>query len=375
MFDAKRLTWPANGDINAWADFVETLCIFTKDGVMSLEDFADFLKDDASKTLKEILEAINFNEAFLAPLSVVPRKLRKPMSLEKNIEDDENDEEPTSDGEESFEGNDVESENKEKIRSYLIKLFNFLVARKAYFGQYYPFEISDEENILTSIPYEEQNDLHRLYQILLFSSEMKLYTPGDMNRTGHKFEALCERPFGQLLPAIAEKRFFGAGGGAIDEAHYTGNLKVKIEALANDLHINTNPIINDPDEIAKSGDAGLDWVGWVEFDDGSNRQPVYFAQCACGANWVNKQHETSMQRWFNYLSLSSSIHYLHFMPRSFRRTSLKWFRETNILWGLILIDRFRLLQLFNLENKETIKNTIAPYQDMLAEAEKFVYTD
>ncbi len=368
MFDVNRLNWPARGDINAWADFVETLCIFNKDTVLSLEDFADFLTDDASKKSKDILSAINFNENFLAPLSVATTPFKTFLTLKKDEEDEE-------DREDDFSGEDEYNKAKEDIRSRLITLFNFLQARKEYFKEFYPFEVSPKETIISYINRENQTMLHKLYQVLLFSSEMNLYTPGDINRIGHLFESLCKRPFYQLVPAIAEKRFFGAGGGVIIRSDYLGDLKHKIQALAGDLYINTNPDIDDPDELGSTGDAGLDWVAWVGFEDESTHQPVYFGQCACGANWVDKQHETALSRWRNFLLLNQSVQCFHFMPRSFRRTSLEWFRKTAIVHELTLIDRFRLLKMFSLEDDEIITEALAPYNDLLEESANFYFTE
>ena len=200
---------------------------------------------------------------------------------------------------------------------------------------------------------------------------MHLYTQGDINRVGHLFEAFCKRPFAQLVPAIAEKRFFGAGAGEILMRDYNGNLRERLTLLANDLACHTKPIIEDPDEIAATGDAGLDWVGWVSFEDNCNHQPIYFGQCACGTDWVDKQHETALSRWSNYLDINQSLQCFHFMPRSFRRNSLKWFRETKIIYQLTLIDRFRLLKIIALEDENAVDEILAPYTALLMEANNF----
>lgn len=370
MFDENQLKWPANGDINAWADFVETLCILSIDGVMSIEDFTDWLTDDPLKTTEEILSAVNFNEEFLAPLHIAPRIHAATVNPINANEDDESDQEEKED-EEGFDGADVENGRKESVRSRLISLFNFLKAREVYFGNYYPFQVCDVDLTISVFPVAIQTNLQKVYQILLFSSEMHLYSPGNINRLGHMFEALCKRPFWQLLPAIAEKRFFGAGAGKILAADYTGNLKTRLEALAKDLCCETKSIINDPDEVSKSGDAGLDWVGWVSFEDDCNRQPIYFGQCACGTDWVDKQHETSPSHWNNFIDINQPLQCFHFMPRSFRRNSLVWFREIKIINGLGLIDRYRLLKLISLETDENVEEIILPYDALLTEANNF----
>lgn len=371
MFDENRLKWPANGDINAWADFVETLCILNIDGVMSIEDFTEWLTDDPLKTTVEILSAVNFNEDFLAPLYIAPNVHVATANQINPNDDGDFDNEEEEEDEEGFDGIDVENGRKESVRSRLISLFNFLKARKAYFGNYYPFEVSEVDLTISVFSVAEQTSLQKVYQILLFSSEMQLYSKADIHQLGHMFEAFCARPFGQLLPGIAEKRFFGAGAGTILAADYAGNLRARLEALAIDLCCKTKSIIDDPDEISKSGDAGLDWVGWVSFEDECNRQPIYFGQCACGTDWVDKQHETSPSHWNNFIDINQPLQCFHFMPRSFRRNSLAWFRETKIIYGLGLIDRYRLLRLISLERNEDIEEIILPYDALLTEANNF----
>ena len=361
MFDENRLNWPSRRDINEWADYVETLCILSENGVMSIEDFTDFLFDDGTKDTEQILSAVNFNDHFLTTLSDFPIEAEfRTVNNEEN--EDEGDE---------FDGEDEESENKEKVRSRLLTLFSFLQCRSNYFGADYPFTVVQRDLTIEIIPIAGQTLLNKLYQVLLFSSEMNLYSHANINRLGHLFEALCSRPFSQVIPAISEKRFFGAGAGDIIPRSYEGNLKVRLQLLAKDLSTKTKDIINDPDEIAYIGDAGLDWVGWVSFEDNCNHQPIYFGQCACGANWVDKQHETSLSHWNNFLDLKQSVQCFHFMPRSFRRTSLKWYQETAIIYGLIVIDRYRLLKMFRLEGDNEIAHVLGLYADILQAATDF----
>ncbi len=360
MFNIERLNWPTDGDINAWADFVETICILTEDGLLTIDWFADFLSDDATKSTADILRAINFNEHFLAPLAISSIGLPiNPIDalIQNEIEYTDDD----------FAGEDEASEQTEAIQSRLILLFNFLIARKRCFTQFYPFNVINSTLELM----EGQTRLQRLYQVLLFSSEMNLYSPGDINRLGHMFEALCKRPFYQTIPAIAEKKFFGAGGGAIMTSDYLGNLRQKITLLAADLNVNVNPIINDPDELGPSGDAGLDWVGWLSYEDGCDHQPLYFGQCACGSNWIDKQNETSLSHWRNFLLINQSVQCIHFMPRSFRRNSLEWVKKTAIQQELTLIDRFRIMKMFALEDDAIIDETLTPYEAILNEAIAF----
>lgn len=373
FFNSARLNWPASGDINAWADFIETMCMFSEGDTISIDDFVDFLKDDAIKSTKEILTALNFNENFLAipaPAIVPPVPVAMPITGAENEHDGEEDE--GDEDENEFDGDDPENEEREQMRSRLLVLFNFLQSRKTYFDQYYPFEIvtGTHLRLLPAI-----TRMQRMYIVLLLSSEMHLFSPSDRNRIGHLFEGLCRIPFAYLLPSTAEKRFFGAGAGDILPTDYHGNLHDRLVALAADLNVDTSRIIEDPDELGPAGDAGLDWVGWVPFADTCDHQPVYFGQCACGANWVDKQHETSLSVWRNFLELNQSVQCFHFMPRSFRRNSLDWFRRTQIVHELTLVDRYRLLKIFESVEEAQFDELLGMYTDLLNEAAAFEYEE
>lgn len=368
FFDSMRLNWPENGDINAWADFIETICMFSEGDSLSIDDFIDFLRDDASKTNKQLLTALNFNENFLLtpiPAPIPPVVVAFPITGDE----DEMENEATLE-EDEFEGQDLESMERERIRSRLLVLFSFLEARCNYFNPYYPYKIDNGIHIklLTDLTLIQQ-----LYVVFLLSSEMKLFSGAGINQIGHRFEALCKYPFERLLPTDAAKKFFGAGAGQILKSDYNGNLHDRLVALADDLGVGVTRLVNDPDEVGRTGDAGLDWVGWMSFDDGCDHQPVYFGQCACGANWKDKQHETSLSVWRNFLELNQSIQCFHFMPRSFRRMSLQWFKSSLIIQELTLIDRFRLLKLFDGIGDESMASSLALYTDLLKEADKFEY--
>lgn len=353
-FDKNRLNWPLDGDINAWSDYVETLCLFSDGYSFSLEELIDWLTDDPSKKHEHILEAINFNETYLVSGTSTNAKL--------SAHDDDD-----------SEGDDVENEERELIRSRLLRLFDFLKARQQYLAPYYPFRVTD--NQIEQIEKTQLNNGHTIYKILLFSSEMRLFSKTDIPAVGHMFEALCQQPFKQLVPQSAEVKFFGAGGGTIIQSDYQGNLKEKLKSLAVDLCVETKKVVDDPDQLGPSGDAGLDWVAWLPFGDSCNHQPVFFAQCACGSNWADKQHETSLAHWYNLLDLNQSIQCIHFMPRSFRRKSYEWFREKDIFYQLTLIDRFRLLHLLSQAAPNDITDIIKLYQPVLDEALVFEYFD
>jgi hypothetical protein len=342
LFDSSRFPWPQRGDINLWADFAERICLFSDGGQLSLEDFKDWLVDDRTKTSEEIESSLNFNYDFLRTVPVAVAR-----QVVNEVEED-----------------DTENENLDAINSKLITLFNFISKRQNVYGLHYPFRVQNNIISLQSQP----TNIQKAYIILLMSSDLRIYDAANINRLGHHFEALCEGPFSRLVSNNATVKFFGSGAGTIMRTDYAGNLQTRIRALANDIGLDTTNAIEDPDELSPTGDAGLDWVAWAAFPDQLNHQPLFFGQCACGSNWVDKQHETSLARWRNYFDINQPVHHIHFLPRSFRRINKEWLQKTAIE-DVILIDRPRLL--FLIEQND-ITPILTRYNDLLEETERFL---
>lgn len=333
---------PDEADINLWADTIERICFFSKDKELNLEDSCDWIYDDYStlneKKKKDILSALNFNEQFIKNAIVEP--------------DEQN-------GREELEEEDL---FRDKLKGKISVVFNFLSSRANLFLDYYPFEI-ERKKIRVK---KGQSDIHQVYIILLLSSNLRIFG-NKLNQAGHLFEALCRYPFIKLLPESATVKFFGSGAGEIMKRDYEGNLLECIESLARDLDFQPNSDVYDPDELGSTGDAGLDWVAWVDFPYGQHKKPIYFAQCACGSNWLDKQDEASISTWRNYIQITSPIQTIHFVPRSFRRYKGEWVKRTSIS-EVVLIDRIRILYLVN-NQPGPILNI---YKDLLSEVNNFL---
>jgi hypothetical protein len=366
-----NLRWPSDREINAWTDYAELICMLHIDGELSLQSFADWINDNVDKTPKQKLSAINFSEVYLAK-AVASSPLLNPLIVvvsedQDNLEDDMEDLDVAENDE--VQKNDEPAEQViNEIALRLQPLWVMLAARSAQFGDSYPFEVSPEGPLL-KLRIEELTIQQRLYLVLLFSSQMQAFAPADINRLGHCFEALCKLPLEKLVPRGATMRFFGAGAGDLVAAEhiYNGhNLAERLRMLANDLSIDTTSYLKDEDEVSAGGDASLDWVAFLSFNDNVPHQPVFFAQCACGSNWIDKQHEAQQGRWQRFLHVRQSIQYIHFVPRSFRRDTLKWQRGSLISDDLVVIDRYRLIHLMRSES-EIVTTLLTPYADLIAQ--------
>lgn len=329
FFDTSRIPLPNRNNINLWADFIERLCVFSDGYEITRDTVQDFLFDDSTKTKAQIDKLISFNHSFLNELIT--------QDLLPVISDEE----------------DLESNAIDSVNSKIIQVFDFIRERKTFYGSYYPFDIIDDR-LKLCCDRQHLNLVQRAYLIQLFSSDLRLYDSATINELGHVFEALCKEPFRVLISSSANIKFFGSGGGDVIASDYKGNLADRLTSLAADLAFTTNPLIHQEDELPYVGDAGLDWVGWYNFEDNQNHQPVFFGQCACGANWVDKQHETSPSRWRNFLNFNQPLNCVHMMPHSYRKNKGRWLVESKIE-NVILLDRYRLLFLIEkVQEKYTI---------------------
>ncbi len=364
------LRWPTDGDINGWADYAELLCMLHIDGELSLQSFADWINDNVDKTPAQKLRAVHFTEEYLkTAVTVTPLPLTPflPNAVDEEEKDEGYEEDDKITFTEAPDSDPPDTDIIDALSQRLRDVWVVLEARQRNFAGHYPFAV---ENSVLRFKAATQTAHQQLYIVLMCSSQMQVFSPSAINKLGHCFEALCQIPFRKLLPAGATIRFFGAGAGSLLPAtmRYAGkNLRERLKALATDLAVDTQKALEDEDEVSSGGDASLDWVAFLSFKDDVPHQPVFFAQCACGANWIDKQHEARFGRWQRFLHVRQSIQYIHFVPRSFRRLNAAWHRASSIMDDLVLIDRYRLLFLLEGEAQATLQDLLTPYAALLAQ--------
>ena len=138
--------------------------------------------------------------------------------------------------------------------------------------------------------------------------------------------------------------YFGAGGNL--NSIFRGNFISKVNILAQKLSLNVNQdFINNPISPRNNGDGGLDWVAWKNFQDGLDHKPIWFAQCACGDEWIGKQFDADIKKWDLRIVFNNSQPVIvHFVPRSYRKQAgVNWLRYDK-LYVPVLFDRLRILQ-------------------------------
>lgn len=316
-----------NSDHNQWVDHVEFFCFISQDGIITEQQVLDRILDENSNNPIDAIEDVVAEdeiEDFIASLN----------SEDETIED------------QVIDSSDDNSALTDKIAWSVKKYFNLIKARELNFEIDYPFtlvsgtELKLKDNL--TVP-------QTLYLILLCSSLLRLATRSGLNRLGHFFEELCEPAFRKLTPANTQNLFFGSGAGAKSVSSITGTFYSKVVHLCGLLHVspgaNFTPINAG---IHNVGDGGLDWVGIYDFADNQLSQPVFFGQCACGGDWIEKEFDAHLSKWKNYIQFSNGYLTYHFVPRHLRDESLAWNNPLHIM-DVVLIDRYRLMSLLKAE--------------------------
>jgi hypothetical protein len=304
--DRKKLSELTN-EKNEFADFVELYCLLKTDSRVTKGDVIELISDDFSEEIDDT---------------------------------------------------DDEIEKPDKISQKVNEVFDVLFSRERHYADFYPFLFDKNRKLITQKPNLTRRN--HLYIILLLSSNLKyIDDKGLQNKMGHLFELLSFQIFKQLLPKKNSESFvFGAGG----NSPFKGNLFTKIKTLSNMLDLPLNPQCTE-DELGKnnSGDAGLDMLGWYNFNDKTSGSVMLFAQCACGTKWDEKQIESHTIRWNNYIVFNNKPQNIMFMPRHFRNLAGKWHKNT-ILLDTILIDRRRIIEL---ARNIPMPRLIKPYKPIL----------
>jgi hypothetical protein len=344
--DQSKIALPNNEtNYNTWADYFEILCLLHPDRSLSVETIKDRLIDENGGDI----------EKALAQIRGVSRRIDIPLI--DMIADDEID----------VDINDPEAE--QEIKNCIISVIEYMKTRKQIIPHSYPINIHQnyQLSILNAIHPTPEN---KLYIILLISSLIRIINRkgGFAYRLTHRFEHLCQYPFLQILPQGAKHLFFGAGGyiNEIENGNIiNGSFYSKVNQIATLLNLQTTKLFTHANAgVYNNGDGGLDWLGYYPFEDGLSTTPTYFAQCACGNDWEDKQFDAHTDKWKNYITWISDYHRIHFIPKSYRDEHNEWLNEISI-FNCTLIDRFRLIKL--IERSGKVIDIVNLYNDILEE--------
>ncbi len=285
-------------DAHHWVDWVELCCIANPDGETDVASMADRLREE--------------------------RDVRKKTDLTEN---------------EDFEGLSAQAQWATESDKHTLRVkewFQALAKRAELLSINYPFEINSANTKLQLRA--SLTDNHRLYVALLMMSNLHYFGQVEADLTS-SFETLGVTVFSWLLPAHAQVHRFGKGRG--NNGRYQGHIWDKLQLLAKDLSCLTKCAKTEfaPND---TGEAGLDLVGWVPWEDKAPGRFLLFGQCACTPKWAAKQNEASASTWNSKLELVTNPLTVVLIPFFLRTTSGDWHRRTDFA-GHLIIDRLRLL--------------------------------
>jgi hypothetical protein len=318
------------------ADYVELMCAASIDGEYSASDFRSIRKkQDADGT---------------APIEISERELALEGDAEEfdpligAIFDGEEQVDPFAatlgtappegDGPNESPGPALADDDRVVESSELVQHLAF---RAEVFGDTYPFELRDDDNLVL----RELTDLRRIYLFLLISSCLpKLERKTDERTMTTAFELVCRHALQAHLGSRFQVHGFGTAVGATDR-RYDGTLWENVQKLAADLRV---AVVAKEEEVKANygGDNGLDVVAWVPMGDSASGLVVVFAQCASGRRWRAKQGEASEDRWRRVLQFTAPMVNATIIPYCYRRPDGSWYIDYQVSHG-VLIDRVRLM--------------------------------
>jgi hypothetical protein len=214
-----------------------------------------------------------------------------------------------------------------------------LNARKASYPGW-PFEI--EGPVLRRV-YDDKRADHRLYVALLIASSLRLCISTRSSEITSAFEEISYQWLSRSLPPFWKVRPFGAHA-TLPNA-YVGNLREKLEILADDISAKLQRDADDY-EPGNTGDGGLDLVAWLEVGDKRGNIPVIFGQCACSpTDWESKQLDVTPAATEAHIKPQHPGAAYCFVPHDLSLSDAKWQRAVHVKC-VVIVDRLRLLHLF-----------------------------
>lgn len=211
---------------------------------------------------------------------------------------------------------------------------------------FYPFQIDGEELVIL----DELNEKHRIYFFLLACSRLRSFgREGLPQKWAKSFTKISKFAMTGLLPTHATVRIFDANSDD-RKNYYTTDLRIALKTLGRDLSVLK---INE-DECGKagpSGDAGLDLVAILNFEDGAANAFALLGQCgAQETGWPKKTLEAHSMRYRHFFQMQFDYPAVMFTPVCYRTVDGEWCnnQSTN---GILLADRGRILKLLELQNQ------------------------
>lgn len=248
---------------------------------------------------------------------------------------------------------ETHADTSDKISRQADDIWSQLEYREQTFEEFYPFKV-ESNHIKLKLKVDDFTDHQRLYIIMLACSRLRSFdeSTGVRQHWAKSFTTLSKETMIGLAPVGADVRIFDANSD--DRNNYYGtNFRQALLKLGSDLSL----IYVNEDECQKestSGDGGLDIVAIYNFNDNALASYAIFGQCgAQETNWPSKTLEAIPELFshlFQYQVFPSSV---MFTPVCYRNSDGSWVKNKNTN-KVLLLDRYRILNLINPDNISTI---------------------
>lgn len=204
----------------------------------------------------------------------------------------------------------------------------------------WPFELDGE---VLRAKFDAQNAEQRLYVSLLIASSLRLCHEKRSAEITSAFEEISYHWLRRSVTDIWQVRPFSAHQ-TLPNA-YTGSLRAKLEALAEDIDGVLVKPASDYDS-RNTGDGGIDLVAWQDMGDRRGNMPVIFGQCACSpTDWESKQLDVTPASTEAHIFPQHPGASYCFVPHDLSMNEKSWDRSAHVK-RTVIVDRLRLLNLF-----------------------------
>lgn len=255
-------------------------------------------------------------------------------------------EDELDDENEAEEGAASSAERNSRTDRQLEDVMTHLNYREGAFGDAYPFRLVDE----TLSVINPLTNKQRVYRALLACSRLRSFgRTGIPQRWAKIFTNISRVALCGMVPLHATVRIFDANS-EDRRNYYTTDLRQALVRLGRDLRVLQ---VYEAECLKQnsSGDAGLDLVAIVDFDDGAANAFALLGQCgAQEIGWPKKTLEAHPLRYRNFFHMQVDHPGVMFTPVCFRTSDGEWY-DNQAANGIYLADRGRILQLIGLQDR------------------------
>lgn len=326
-------------DINVWCDLIELLCYTNVDKI--------YFKEDIERELEGIVDG----GIQLASL----REVSEQMGFD--IDDTHI---FANDG--AIDWGSEDASKSDLLEQITSMWFNHLKLRQLSFGVFYPFIISDDLSEISCKKYSKLTKSNKLYLYFTLTSRRNGLNRKKQKRLEFDFEPIAFESFKSLIPVNGKAYLMGKG--SYTAPLFMANKFEKFRLLSTRIKANIR-VTENYFRPKDSGENGIDFIGWLTYDDDMSSNNVYAGQATCMLAWESKYNDSSKNEMGGILDVSKVGSYTNalFIPYHFKIGN-NWAKPSYVdAKNFVLFDRYRILKNIKIKN---INNKLLPEEILKA---------